>query len=78
MVVDGQAEKDQAMQVRIIRDAYREWAEFREEFPPTDTDVQVVAFRLRAALRHAEIGNWSMACGSLRLASQAIQVVNNR
>lgn len=78
MAADGQVEKDQKMLVWIASDALREWVEFMEGFPFSDSEIGVVAVRLRAALRHAEIGNDGMARASFRLAGKAIEVVKNR
>ncbi len=77
-VVSAQGEKDRAWQVRFIKEALDEYAEFADEFPAGDNEVHRVKVRLRAAMRHAEIGNWHMAGASLRLAANEIGVVMSR
>ena len=77
-VNDAVVQVDQAMQIRIVKEALSEYGAFSEEFGLGDGEVQIVLVRLRTALRHAEIGNRVMARAALRLASQELQVLIER
>lgn len=65
--------------IELLADfAWKEYAEFADEFITADSQVTVVCVRLEVAVRAARMGDWGSAIESLRLASDEIQVVINR
>ena len=69
---------DPVTQQLMAGEVVRDWAEFAQEFPVTDSLIGMVTTRLRVASSHLGIGDIWAARLSLQLAWNGIKAVENR
>lgn len=78
LIVDAQGARDQSVKSALVHDAAMEYRVFADEFPVTDSLVQVVRVRLEVAAKNLQIGDAWSAGLSLQLAGNAIRSLQNR
>lgn len=77
-VIDAMTCQDRITQQLLAGEAVREWSEFAEEFPATDSLIGMVTTRLHVASSHLGIGDMPAARLSLQLAWNGIKAVQDR